>query len=80
MRVYESYLSLTYPQPFLEVMAVAVGPRLCDHAWMRSRIHSVVLLSEVGESLDEVHRVVLELGRTVGGEGLKDEGSPRVAV
>ena len=33
---------------------------------MRSRIHAVVLPSEIGDFADEVRRVFLELGRTFG--------------
>ena len=47
---------------------------------MRSRIHSVVLPSEVGEFADEVQRVFLELGRTFGMESLAGECSPAVDV
>ena len=47
---------------------------------MRSRIHAVVLPSEVGEFADEVRRVFLELGRTFGLESLAGECSPAVDV
>jgi HSP20 family protein len=39
---------------------------LCHHSKMRSRIHTVVLPSEVGDFADEVRLVFLELGRTLG--------------
>ena len=47
---------------------------------MRSRIHAVVLPSDVGDFADEVHRVFLELGRTLGAEGLTGECSPAIDV
>lgn len=42
---------------------------------MRSRIHAVVLPSEVGDLTDEVRRVFVELGRT-SGETLTGECTP----
>ena len=47
---------------------------------MRSRIHAVVLPSEVGDFADEVHQVFLELGRTLGAEGLTAECSPAIDI
>src|SRR5437667_2122110 len=47
---------------------------------MRSRIHAVVLPSDVGDFADEVHRVFLELGRTLGAEGLTAECAPAIDV
>lgn len=47
---------------------------------MRSRIHSVVLPSEVGDFADEVHRVFVELGRNMGADGLTGECSPAIDV
>ncbi len=47
---------------------------------MRSRIHAVVLPSEVNEFADEVRRVFLELGRTFGLESLAGECSPAMDV
>jgi HSP20 family protein len=47
---------------------------------MRSRVHAVVLPSEVGDFADEVHRVFLELGRSLGAEGLTGECSPAIDV
>jgi HSP20 family protein len=47
---------------------------------MRSRIHAVVLPSEVGEFADEVRRVFLELGRTFGLESLAGECTPPIDV
>jgi HSP20 family protein len=47
---------------------------------MRSRIHAVVLPSEVGEFADEIRRVFLELGRTFGLESLAGECSPPIDV
>lgn len=47
---------------------------------MRSRIHAVVLPSEVGDFADEVRRVFLELGRTFGLESLAGECAPAVDV
>lgn len=47
---------------------------------MRSRIHSVVLPSEVGDFADEVRRVFLELGRTFGLESLAGECAPALDV
>jgi HSP20 family protein len=47
---------------------------------MRSRVHAVVLPSEVGEFADEVRAVFLELGRTFGVESLAGECSPPVDV
>jgi HSP20 family protein len=53
---------------------------VCDHAEMRSRIHTVVLPSEVGDFADEVRRVFLELGRTFGMESLAGECTPSLDV
>lgn len=47
---------------------------------MRSRIHAVVLPSEVGDFADEVRRVFLELGRTFGLESLAGECTPPIDV
>jgi len=47
---------------------------------MRSRIHAVVLPSEVGDLADEVRRVFLELGRTFGLESLAGECAPPIDV
>jgi HSP20 family protein len=47
---------------------------------MRSRIHTVVLPSEVGEFREEVRRVFLELGRTFGLESLAGECTPAIDV
>jgi HSP20 family protein len=47
---------------------------------MRSRLHAIVLPSEVGEFADEVRRVFLELGRAFGGESLAGECSPAIDV
>jgi HSP20 family protein len=47
---------------------------------MRSRIHAVVLPSEVSEFADEVRRVFLELGRTFGVESLAGECMPPIDV
>src|SRR3954469_12061455 len=47
---------------------------------MRSRVHAVVLPSEVGDFADEVRRVFLELGRTFGLESLAGECSPALDV
>ena len=47
---------------------------------MRSRIHAVVLPSEVGDFADEVRRVFLELGRTFGAGSLAGECSPPIDV
>ena len=43
---------------------------------MRSRLHSVVLPSEVGDFADEVRLVFLELGRSFGLESLNGECTP----
>jgi HSP20 family protein len=59
---------------------LAASQRLCDHLGMRSRIHTVVLPSDVGDFADEVHRVFLELGRTLGAEELTGECSPAIDV
>src|SRR6185503_19107466 len=53
---------------------------VCDHSAMRSRIHAVVLPSEVGDFADEVRRVFLELGRTFGMESLAGECTPALDV
>jgi HSP20 family protein len=47
---------------------------------MRSRVHTVVLPSEVGDFADEVRRVFLEVGRTFGLESLAGECSPALDV
>lgn len=47
---------------------------------MRSRIHAVVLPSEVGEFADEIRRVFLELGRTFGPDSLAGECAPPIDV
>jgi len=47
---------------------------------MRSRVHAVVLPSEIGEFADEVRRVFFELGRTFGLESLAGECSPALDV
>jgi HSP20 family protein len=47
---------------------------------MRSRVHAVLLPSEVGEFADEVRRIYLELGRTFGAESLAGECSPAIDV
>jgi len=47
---------------------------------MRPSIHTVVLPSDVGDFADEVHRVFLELGRTLGAEELTGECSPAIDV
>lgn len=47
---------------------------------MRSRIHSVVLPSEVGDFAEEVRHVFLELGRTFGLESLAGECTPSLDV
>jgi HSP20 family protein len=47
---------------------------------MRSRVHAVLLPSEVGEFADEVRRIFLELGRAFGAESLAGECSPAIDV
>ncbi len=47
---------------------------------MRSRIHAVVLPSEVGEFAEEVRRVFQELRRSTGTESLTGECSPPLDV
>ena len=47
---------------------------------MRSRIHAVVLPSEVGEFGDEIRRAFIELGRAFGLESLAGECSPPIDV
>ncbi|HTK30165.1 MAG TPA: Hsp20/alpha crystallin family protein [Vicinamibacterales bacterium] len=47
---------------------------------MRSRIHAVVLPSEVGEFADDVRQVFVELGRAFGLESLAGECSPPIDV
>ena len=47
---------------------------------MRSRVHAVLLPSDVGDFADEVRRVFLELGRVFGAESLAGECSPAVDV
>jgi HSP20 family protein len=47
---------------------------------MRSRIHAVVLPSEVGDFADEIRRVFVELGRAFGPESLAGECSPPLDV
>ena len=53
---------------------------VCDHLVMRSRIHGVVLPTEVGDLSDEVRRVFLEIGRTFDLESLAGECSPALDV
>jgi HSP20 family protein len=47
---------------------------------MRSRLHTIVLPSEVADFSDEVRRVFLELGRTFGLESLAGECTPPIDV
>jgi HSP20 family protein len=47
---------------------------------MRSRIHGVVIPSEVGDFAEEIQRIFLELGRTFGAESLAGECSPAIDV
>jgi HSP20 family protein len=47
---------------------------------MRSRIHAVVLPSEIGEFADDVRTAFIELGRAFGLESLAGECSPPVDV
>jgi HSP20 family protein len=47
---------------------------------MRSRIHAVVLPSDVGDFADEVRGVFLEIGRTFGAGSLAGECSPPIDV
>jgi HSP20 family molecular chaperone IbpA len=53
---------------------------VCHHLQMRSRMHTVVLPSEVADYADEVRRVFLELGRTFGLESLAGECAPPIDV
>jgi HSP20 family protein len=62
------------------MVPLAQFPPVCDHSGMRSRIHGIVLPSEVGDFADEVRRVFLELGRTFGLESLAGECSPAIDV
>jgi len=48
--------------------------------FVRSRIHAVVLPSEVGDFAEEIRQVFLELGRTFGAESLAGECSPSIDV
>jgi len=47
---------------------------------MRSRIHAVALLSEIGEFTDDVRRAFVELGRLSGAESPTGECSPPIDV
>ena len=47
---------------------------------MRSRIHAVVVPSEIGDFADDIRRVFEELGRTFGAESLAGECSPAIDV
>jgi len=47
---------------------------------MRSRVHAVLLPSEVGDFADEIRRVFLELGRSFSAQSLAGECSPAVDV
>jgi HSP20 family protein len=47
---------------------------------MRTRIHTVVMPSEIGDFGDEVRRVFIELGRSFGLESLTGECSPPIDV
>jgi HSP20 family protein len=72
---------MSYPTAELRVTSRwRSGGPLCDHAAMRSRIHAVVLPSELGDFADEVRRVFLELGRTGGSGSLAGECSPPIDV
>jgi HSP20 family protein len=53
---------------------------VCHHLQMRSRIHTIVLPSEVADFADEVRLVFLELGRTFGLESLAGECAPPLDV
>ena len=55
--------------------------QLCDHAGMRTRVHAIVLPSEVvGEFGDEVREIFNELGRGYGLESLAGECTPPIDV
>jgi HSP20 family protein len=47
---------------------------------VRSRIHAVVLPSEIGDFAAEIRQVFLDLGRTFGVESLAGECSPSIDV
>ena len=47
---------------------------------MRSRVHAMLLPSEVGDFAEEIRRIFLELGRTFGIESLTGECSPAIDV
>lgn len=47
---------------------------------MRSRLHAVVLPSEIGDFADEVRRVFLELGRSFAPDALAGECTPALDV
>ena len=47
---------------------------------MRSRVHAVLLPSEIGEFADEVRRLFRELGRTFGADSLAGECAPAIDV
>jgi HSP20 family protein len=53
---------------------------VCDHAVVRSRIHTIVLPSEAPEFADDLRRIFLELGRTFGLDALAGECSPPIDV
>ena len=55
-------------------------PDLCDHAFVRSRVHAVVLPAEVGDFSAEVRDVFMELGRTFAAGSLAGECSPPIDV
>jgi HSP20 family protein len=47
---------------------------------MRARVHAIALPSEIGDFVDEVRKVFVELGRVFGPESLAGECSPAVDV
>src|SRR4029078_8167381 len=69
-----------WPHPPNNRSSQPAPPDVCDHSAMRSRIHAVVLPSEVGEFADDVRQVFVELGRSFGLESLAGECSPPIDV
>jgi HSP20 family protein len=60
--------------------ALAVWAAVCDDSRMRSRVHAVLLPSEIGEFGDEVRRIFRDLGRAFGADSLAGECSPAIDV
>ena len=47
---------------------------------MRTRVHAVAIASEIGDFVDEVRRVFLDLGRVFGADSLAGECAPPIDI